>query len=97
MVEVNKQFTRIRLDKIEGRKYKNSNDKHQKYQNRIQEGSIVTLKNPELIVKKPDHKLRLRYKNKYIVIKRSELSLFLQPCQEINLSQGKVSKSTTKF
>ena len=85
MVQVSSAVTKIRLAMISGRKYTAENSKTQNYFNQIQVGSLVSVMNPELIVKKKDFKLRPKFKNRFLVAKRTSSAVFLVPCTEIYL------------
>ena len=85
VVLLNSALTKIRLAHIESRKYQQNSTKVQNYYDKIQAGSIVSINNPELIIKKQDYKLRPKFKNRFIVIKRTKSAVFLKPCDEIYL------------
>ena len=57
----------------------------QNYQNKIDVGSIVSIQNPELIIKKENFKLRPKFKNLFLVTERNQSSVILVPCAEIFL------------
>ena len=65
IVKINAAVTRIRLAHIQARKYTEPTDKVKMYQNQIQEGSIVSIKNPELVVRRQDFKLRPKFRNRF--------------------------------
>ena len=62
VVEINNIAHKLRLAQIEGRIYKESSKKVQNYHNKITKGSIVSIRNPELIIKKENFKLRPKLK-----------------------------------
>ena len=57
IIKINSVLTRIRLAQIHCRKYIPPSQHTQNYQNKIEVGSIVSIQNPELIVKKENFKL----------------------------------------
>ena len=58
---------------------------YKRYQEQIQEGLIVSFKNPELVVRRQNFKLRPKFKNRFLVIKRKTTACLLLPCTEIYL------------
>ena len=85
LIIVNKSLTEIRVSQLERRTYKSNSKRVQDYYDRIQCGSIVSILNPEVIIKKQDFKLRPKYKNRFLVAKRTKSSVFLVPCDEVYL------------
>ena len=83
---INDILSKIRLGHINQRKYIQNSQKVNQYYSQIQKGSLVSLKNPEIIVKKLNHKLRPKFKNRFYVVKREGTSVYLSPCSEIYLS-----------
>ena len=65
IVKINSVVTKIRLAHIQARKYVSPTDKVQRYQEQIQKGSIVSIKNPELVVRRQNFKLRPKFKNRF--------------------------------
>ena len=85
IIRINSVLTKIRLAQINCRKYLPPSKHTQSYQNRIEVGSIVSIQNPELIVKKENFKLRPRFKNRFLVTEKTQSSVVLVPCAEIFL------------
>ena len=83
VVETNNIAHKLRLGQIENRMYKRGTDKAEKYRDKITRGSIVSIKNPELIIKKENYKLRPKFKNRYIVVDKTNSSVLIRPCDEI--------------
>ena len=79
-------LTKIRLAQINCRKYIPPSQLTQSYQNKIETGSIVSIQNPELVVKKENFKLRPKFKNRFLVTERSNSSVILVPCAEVFLN-----------
>ena len=78
-------LTRVRLAQINSRKYIPPSEYTQNYQDRIEVGSIVSIQNPELVIKKANFKLRPKFKNRFLVTERTRSSVILVPCAEIFL------------
>ena len=85
IIKINSVVTNIRLAHIQARKYTSPTDKVKRYHDKIQEGSIVSIKNPELVVRKQDFKLWPKFKNRFLVMKRKNTAVLLLPCIEIYL------------
>ena len=83
VVEANNIAHKLRLGQIENRMYKTGTAKAEKYRDKITRGSIVSIKNPELIIKKENYKLRPKFKNRYIVVDKTNSSVLIRPCDEI--------------
>ena len=62
IVKINLVGTKIRLAHIQARKYVEPTDKVKRYQEQIPEGSIVSIKNPEIVVRRQNFKLRPKFK-----------------------------------
>ena len=86
IIRINSVLTRIRLAQINCRKYIPPSQHTQNYQNKIDVGSIVSIQNPELVVKKENFKLRPKFKNRFLVTERTQSSVILVPCAEIFLN-----------
>ena len=86
IIRINSVLTKIRLAQINCRKYIPPSQLTQNYQNKIEVGSIVSIQNPELVVKKENFKLRPKFKNRFLVTERTESSVILVPCAEIFLN-----------
>ena len=86
VVEINNIAHKLRLAQIEGRIYKESSKKVQNYHKKITKGSIVSIRNPELIIKKENFKLRPKFKNRYLVVDKTNSTVLLRPCDEISIS-----------
>ena len=84
---LNDSFSKIRLAQIEGCKYKNNSDKVENYFNKIQIGSIISITNPEIKIKKQDFKLRPRFKNRFWVIRRSKSAVYVKLLCNVYLKQ----------
>ena len=61
--------------------------KVEEYFDKIQIGSIISIKNPEIKVKKQDFKLRPRFKNRFVVIRRSKSACYVKPLCDMYLKQ----------
>ena len=85
IIKINSVFKRIRLAQINCRRYIPTSQHTQIYQNKIEVGSIVSIQNPELIIKKENFKLRPKFKNRFLVTERTQSSVVLVPCEEILL------------
>ena len=96
IVKINATLTRIRLAQISSRKYIPPSQHTQNYQNRIEVGSIVSIQNPELIVKKENFKLRPKFKNRFLVTERTQSAVVLVPCAEIFLEHYFRKHKSTK-
>ena len=57
VIELNSIITKIRLGQIENRSYTKNTNKIADYYDKIQKGSIVSVQNPELIIKQKNYKL----------------------------------------
>ena len=86
VVEINNVAHKLRLAQIEGRMYKENSKKVQNYQNKITRGSIVSIRNPELVIKKENFKLRPKFKNRYLVVDKTNSTVLLRPCDEISIA-----------
>ena len=83
LILLNSAFNKIRLTQIEGRQYKENSKKVQNYFDQIQRGSIVSILNPDVRAKKKNHKLLPRYRDRFIVVKRTQSSAYIKPCSEV--------------
>ena len=70
---------------IDSRIYKDESDKNDKYYSKIQPGAIVSLVNPSLRKKIPNHKICPRYRDRFLVIRRTKSSAYITPCSEKTL------------
>ena len=57
------------------------------YFDKIQIGSIISIKNPEIKIKKQDFKLRPHFKNRFLVIHRSKSACYVKPLCDVSLKQ----------
>ena len=85
IIKINAVLTKVRLAQINSRKYIPPSEYTQNYQDRIEVGSIVSIQNPELVIKKANFKLRPKFKNRFLVTERTRSSVILVPCAEIFL------------
>ena len=85
IIELMSVITNIRLSHIKGRQYPANSKKVQTYLDRIQPGSIVQIKDRQVVNKGVNHKLLPRWNTEFLVIKRTPSSAFLAPCIEILL------------
>ena len=86
IIQINSVITKIRLAQISSRKYPPTTQLTQSYQNKIEVGSIVSIQNPELVIKKENFKLRPKFKNRFLVTERTASSAVLVPCAEVYLA-----------
>ena len=91
VILLNDSFSKIRLAQIEGRKYKPNSNKVENYFNKIQIGSIILIKHPEIKIKNQDIKLRPRFKNRFLVIHRSKSACYQKPLCDVSAHQGRRS------
>ena len=59
----------------------------EEYFDKIQIGSIISIKNLEIKVKKQDFKLRPRFENRFVVIRRSKSACYVKPLCDVYLKQ----------
>ena len=65
IILLNDSFSRLRLAQIESRQYKHNSKKVEEYFDKIQIGSIISIKNPEIKIKEQDFKLRPRLRTDF--------------------------------
>ena len=87
LILLNDSFSKIRLAQIESRQYKPNLNKVENYFDKIQIGSIISIKNLEIKVKKQDFKLRPRFKNRFLEIRRSKSACYVKQLCDVYLKQ----------
>ena len=92
LARVNDCLSKIRLGQIENRTYSSNKKQTDDYYNKIQVGSLVALRNPEVINKSLNHKLKPRFRNRFYVVRREDSAVFLSPCKEISLEDFQANR-----
>ena len=87
LILLNNAVNAIRLTMIERRKYKEENSLQAKYFEKIQTGSIVSIINPEVRRKLGNYKLLPKFRDQFVVIKRTKSCAFIKPCDEAHMKK----------
>ena len=85
LIQLQTALNKIRIKIIDSRIYKDESDKNDKYYSKIQPGAIVSLVNPSLRKKIPNHKICPQYRDRFLVIRRTKSSAYITPCSEKTL------------
>ena len=85
LILLNSSLNAIRLSQIEARVYEQESSRQENYFKKIKPGAIVSILNPEVRRKVGNFKLCPKYRDQFIVIKRTASAAYLRPCSEINL------------
>ena len=96
LILINDVYTKMRIEMMDKRKYKDSSSKNKEYWETLNAGDIVTIRNPEKEIAKANWKIRPLYKSKFVIVRRTESSAFLRPLENVHLRQFFDSKSDNK-
>ena len=86
----------MRIAMMNKREYKNEESKNKNYWEKLRPGDIVTIRNPEKEVHSANWKLRPLYKNKFVIVRRTDSSAFLRPLENVHLKQFFDNKGDNK-
>ena len=82
LISLQTALNKIRIKMIDARIYKEESERNIKYYSKIQPGAIVSLVNPSLRRKISNHKICPRYRDRFLVVRRTKSSAYITPCSE---------------
>lgn len=85
LISLQTALNKIRIKMIDSRIYKDESERNAKYYSKIQPGAIVSLVNPSLRRKIPNHKICPRYRDRFLVVRRTKSAAYITPCSERTL------------
>ena len=86
IIEINSLLTCVRAMMISKRDYPDQGKRQRSHSDGIKPGCIVSVKSPSRQNRLADHKLRPVFRDRFIVVSRTDTSCFLTPCLENNIN-----------